>query len=250
MRRRAIGWTLSIGLLAAAASQAEPLEEVRSRLAALQSDQPIRLVVDVQIQHRGTAPLHYNKVTERGTARFAYGPDGVKSLTQKWNKGTTHASIWTSGNPDDSDIPLLDFEEAESIANPAGALVTLLQDATLVSDSPAEWEGKAARLLVVRPAQLSEPEAAAAGSPATRRNPFSGEVKLWLDESGAPLGLEGALALRLGPAIQATQLHKVTFQQVEGRLLAAEIQEDFESTALAVLRGRDTRTLKIGVDRR
>lgn len=62
--------------------------------------------------------------------------------------------------------------------------------------------------------------------------------------------MEGDLEVRFGPALRGTQHQKLIFQQIEGRLLAAEVQETIENTALGVLHGRDTRTLKVKVDQR
>ncbi|MES1242948.1 MAG: hypothetical protein ABUT39_15135 [Acidobacteriota bacterium] len=52
---------------------------------------------------------------------------------------------------------------------------------------------------------------------------------------------------RLGPALQITQLLALTYQQVGGRLLADEVHEDYRSTAVALLRGKDRKTLKVRV---
>ncbi len=71
------------------------------------------------------------------------------------------------------------------------------------------------------------------------------EVKVWLDETGAPLAMERSFETRLGPALDATQLQSLTFQQVGGRLLVAEARQSYSGTALAVLRSRDTKKIKV-----
>ena len=68
------------------------------------------------------------------------------------------------------------------------------------------------------------------------------------EASGVPLGMEQWAEIRFGPALMVAQHQTLTFQQVGGNLLVAEVDEWFESTALKVLRGRDTRKMKVRVE--
>jgi hypothetical protein len=105
------------------------------------------------------------------------------------------------------------------------------------------WQNQPARLLVIRPGPL-----AAGDGPRESPERLVTEAKIWLDAGGSPLALERSMELRLGPALQVTQHQMLTFQQVEGRLLAARSEETYSGTALAVLHSKDEKKMKITVD--
>ncbi len=245
MSTKALAWTLAGGLLLAASAKAEPLDDLRTRLSALRSDQPIRLLVDVKLERRGSAPLHLRKTRLKGEATVVYGPDGVKSLEQKWLSSKTELSLWTSGKGNSSEPHLLDMEEAETLANPVETLDVILDGATLLQDRPVDWNGRPARLLVIRPALFARPGA----GPDDDAGPLSGEVSIWLDDSGDPLALERATEIGI-PGLRFTQHQLFTFRQDDGRLLVAEAEERTQSRTLGVHRGQETRSMLVSVDHR
>lgn len=251
MNRKTLAWMLAGGLLFVGATTAEPLDDVRSRLSALRTDQPVTFTVEVELKHKGSAPLHLNRKKERGRTEVRFGPDGVRVRDKKKVTGFTHLSLWRDADADsEGAIPLLDEEEALGLADPAGKLETALQGAELLEDKEVTWRDRPARLLVIRPAEIIQAEREMrkqVGEPPAEgmAAPFGGEVRLWLDESGVPLAMEQWAELRFGPALMVAQHQELTFQQVAGRLLVAEVDEWFESTALKVLRGRDTRKMKV-----
>lgn len=239
MKTKALAMALTGMILFAGSGKAESLEEVRARLSTLRNDQPIRLRVDVTVEHRGSAPLHLNKNSRSGVATVSFGPDGVKLIEQKWLHKSTFASLWRSSKPRDEEMTLLDFEEACDLGDPVEALDLALTDAILIEDRTDTWRGRTARLLVVRPARLEAHQDS---------SPLVTEVRLWLDADGIPLGMERSSEFHLGSVAKATQVLTFTYQQVDGRLLTDEVREDFQSTALAVLRGKDKRTMKVRVE--
>ena len=251
MKIKTLAWMLAGGLLCVGAATAEPLDDVRSRLSALRTDQPVTFTVDVELKHKGAAPLHLNRKKERGRTEVRFGPDGVRVRDRKKVTGFTHLSLWRDADADSEEaIPLLDAEEALGLADPAGTLETALRGAELLEDKQVTWRDRPARLLVIRPAEVIEAEREMreqVGEPPAEgmAAPFGGEVRLWLDESGVPLAMEQWAELRFGPVLMVKQHQELTFQQVAGHLLVAEVDEWFESTALKVLRGRDTRTMKV-----
>jgi hypothetical protein len=114
-----------------------------------------------------------------------------------------------------------------------------------VSEEAATWQGRPARLLVLR-SNLPVTEGTGAGTlPAGTRSPFLEEAKIWLDESGLPLALERSLEAKLGPVLKATKLWTLTFHSVDGRLLVANAEAVYSGTALAVMRTRDHKTMKV-----
>lgn len=244
MKRQALGWILFGSLWISGSLTAEPLSDLRTRLAALRSEEPMRIEVDVELKHRGSAPLHLNKTKRRGKATVHYGPKGVRRIDQRWTESSTRLSFWKKSKVE-TETPLLDDVEAEDLADPAGMMDLLLSEATLLSDESVTWQGQPARLLVIRP----HPIAAARNEEAPPRqsgpSPLDLEAKIWLSESGDPLALERSMEFRLGPALSVTQQQTLTFQQVEGRLLVAEAWETYNGTGLAVLHGRDDKKMTV-----
>jgi hypothetical protein len=244
---KVLGWLLTGGLMVASVLPAQPLDPLQARLAVLRSDQPIRLKVDVELTHRGSAPLHLNGTKKRGRAIVVYGPHGPEVREQRWRETTHRFSAWAQSKAE-VETPLLDEGEAGDLVDPAGMLALLLRGATVLSDEEVTWQGQPARLLVIRPdllaAERQDERKTAEGNPER----FVIEAKIWLDAGGSPLALERSEELRFGPALQVTRHQALTFQQVEGRLLAARAEVTYAGTALAVLRSRDEKKMKITVD--
>lgn len=239
MNGRALGWTLAGGLLMSSLLSAQPINDLTNRLASMRNDQKTRIEVEIELRHRGSAPLHLNKEKKRGKAVIESGPEGVKKVTARWLTNGTFFSLWRDQKREDEG-PLINDTEALDLVNPAGMMEAFLSEATLLSDESVTWKGKPARLLVVRPT-LPDGKEPAEGEPL----PFATDAKVWLDENGVPLAMERGFELRLGSALSVTEHQAFTFQQVGGRLLVAEARETWSGTGLAVLRGRDDRKLKV-----
>ena len=243
MRRQAWIEIVFVGLLVSSPLVAEPLSDLRTRLATMRSDQPIRMEMDIELKHRGSAPLHLNKEKRRGRAVVDYGSRGVEMIEQRWLGSSTRISVWRKGKGE-TEMPLLDEGEAHDVADPADMLDFLLKDATLVTDEAATWQGQPARFLLIHPLEANrkgEEAPAKGGDP----NPFTLEAKIWLNDSGVPLAMERSVEIRLGAALSVTEHQTFTFQQVGGRLRAATVDETYSGTGLAVLHGRDDKKIKV-----
>ncbi|HEX5715696.1 MAG TPA: hypothetical protein VF179_06020 [Thermoanaerobaculia bacterium] len=203
----------------------------------MKNEQKTRIEVEIELRHRGSAPLHLNKEKRHGVAVVEAGPKGVRTITSRWLGTSTHFSAWGK-KKSENEAPLLNDVEALDLVNPAGMMETFLNEATLLSDEKVTWQGQPARLLVVRPALLQPKDGTA---PA----PYAIETKVWLDENGVPLAMERGFELRFGPALSVTENQSFIFQQVDGRLLVAEAEETWSGTGLAVLHGRDDRKMKV-----
>lgn len=221
---------------------AEPINDLMTQVAAMKNDQSTRIEVEVELRHRGTAPLHWNKSKRRGVSVIESGPEGVKKITSRYLSNGSLFSFWRKPRKDET--PLMDDVEAETLVNPAGMMEAFLSEATLLSDENVTWQGRPARLLVVRPA-LFEPRNGKKAPAEDEPSPFAAEAKVWLDENGVPLAMESEFDFRLGPALSVTERQELTFQQVDGRLLVAEARETYSGTGLGVLRSRNDRKLKV-----
>jgi hypothetical protein len=248
MNRKALGWLVTGGLMFASTLTAQPLNDLQARLATLRNDQPIRLKVDVELRHRGSAPLHLNRTKQRGRAIVIYGPFGPEVREQRWLETGSRFSFWRKSKIQ-VEAFLVDEGEAHDLIDPAGMMELLLERAALLSDEEVTWQGQPARLLVIRPGPFAaerEDESEAGRKDEPER--FITEAKIWLDASGSPLALERSVEIRLGPALKVMQRQTLTLQQVEGRLLAARSEETYSGTALAVLRSRNEKKMKVTVD--
>jgi hypothetical protein len=244
MKMKPLRWILAGGLLISSHLSAQPLNDLQARLADLRNEQPIRLKVDVELKHKGTAPLHLNSEKLKGTAVVDYGPSGVKVKKTKSRGEITQASIWRDAK-DREHEDLVTADEALGLVHPAAILELALNDSTLVSDGTATWQGRPARLLVL---QLSELRKVQAEAPADGPlPPVFGETRIWLDESGMPLAMERSGQLLLGPALKVDVREAVEFQQVAGRLLVAKAEETYSGSALVLLRGKDSKKMKVTV---
>jgi hypothetical protein len=243
MNRQVLRIAIAGGLLISSALAAQPLRDLQDRLAAVRSDQPIRVKVDVELQHRGTAPLHLAADKQRGRVIIDAGVWGIRVREQKRSGSTSNFSIWRSKKETDPD-PLIDDVDALALIDPAGWIGSLLKESDLVDDQMAVWEGREARLLLIRPSDLpTELAASRKGEP----KPAVVEAKIWLGADGLPLALERTGELRL-PGLTTTEYQTFTFQQVGGRLLVARSTETFSGTALVALRGSDVKKMKVTVD--
>lgn len=235
-----VGPLLAAGAASAQAS-AEPLSDLTARLAALRSDAPLRVEVEVEQKHRGSAPLHLRRTKQVGGAVIEWGPRGVESLEQWWFGTGARLTVWERAQRRpviDEDDRVLSEQEAAELADPAGTLGELLASATLLADEPSSWEGRAARRLTIRPAPLAPRDAKERGR--DREEPGALELRLavWLDEAGEPLAVERSVDFAAGP-LSAQQRQTLVLGMVDGRLVVSEMRETWTGQAVALLRGRD-----------
>jgi hypothetical protein len=243
VRRQTWSGIVFVGLLVSGPLAAEPLSDLRTRLAAMRSDQPVRMEMDVELKHRESAPLHLNKEKRSGRAVVDYGSRGVQMIEQRWLGSSTRISVWRKGKGE-TEMPLLDEGEAHDVADPVDMLDFLLKDAALVTDEAATWQEQPARFLLIDPleANRKDEDAPAKGSDP---KPFTLEAKIWLNDSGVPLAMERSMEIRLGAALSMTEHQTFTFQQVEGRLRAVRVDKTYSGTGLAVLHGQDDKKIKV-----
>ena len=237
---QALRWILAGALLVSSPAMAQPLNDLQARLAGLPKELPSRVKVDVELRHKGTAPLHRNNTKMRGEAILVNGRFGAEVRQQKWTKSGSRFSFWKE-DEDNGDIPLVTEGEAEDLIDPVGVMADLLEGAELVSDEAVTWRDRPARLVTFRLSRPELKEAEAKGAPL----PIDESAKIWLDESGLPLALERSAAARLGGVAKVAERRTLTFRTVDGRLLVDEVEAEYSNEALAVLRGRDFKKMKV-----
>lgn len=247
MISQALRWIVAGALLAAGPvlaqtqAQAQPLSDLQARLAGLPKELPSRVKVDVELRHKGTAPLHRNNKKMRGEAVLVNGRFGPEVRQQKWTQTGSRFSLWKA-DEDQAEIDLVTEGEAEDLMDPVGVLAGLLDGAELVGEEAVTWRDRPARLVTFRLSRPELKEAEAKGSPSL---PIDESAKIWLDDSGLPLALERSAAARLGGVAKAAERRTLTFRSIGGRLLVDEVEAEYSNEALAVLRGRDFKKMKV-----
>jgi hypothetical protein len=239
MNGQALRMAVAGSLLISSVLMAEPLKDLQDRLTAARSQEPIRVAVEVEILHRGKAPLHLSDAKLRGRVLVDADPRGVHMWEQK-------SSSW--GSAENIPRQLLAEDDARALFDPAGWLGVFLTESTLVEDKESSWEGKPARLLVVRPPDLPVELEVGKTSEEGEPLPVVYETKIWLGPDGLPLALERTALLRL-PGLETTQHQSLTFQQAGGRLLVAQSTETFSGSLQTGMHGgSDTKTMKVTVE--
>jgi hypothetical protein len=243
---QALRWIVAGALLAAgsvmpAAAQPQPLTDLQARLAGLPRELPSRVKVDVELRHKGSAPLHRNDKKMRGEAVLVNGRFGPEVRRQKWTQTGSRFSFWKA-DEDQAEIDLVTEGEAEDLMDPVGVMADLLDGAELVGDEAVTWRDRPARLVTFR---LSRPELKEAESQGASPPPIEENAKVWLDETGLPLALERSASVRLGGVAKAAERRTLTFRSVDGRLLVDEVEAEYSNEALVVLRGRDFKKMKV-----
>jgi hypothetical protein len=236
--KKQTGWWSLIGFLLVTGSlSAEPLQDLKARLDALRSDQPLKVSVDVKFHHKGSGLLRWNDSKMQGTALVLQGRNGVEVREKQWWGNTRKVSFGDESKSRlETETPLVDIFEARDLIDPAGMMSSLLEEATLVSDEMSVLDGNPARLLVIRPRL-----ATANGDSKV----LTLEANIWLNEAGDPIALERWMEFRLGPALRVKERQMMTFQLAGGRLLGLESRETYSGKALAILRGADAKTMKV-----
>jgi hypothetical protein len=225
----------------AAPTLADPLEELRAALPDLRAAPGTRLKVDVAFAHQGVAPLHWSGAVRRGQATVVLGKRGAHVRRERWVGTEGRASVWGEGG--ESDTHLLEPETAGDLIDPAGALLVMLDGATLLEEKETERDGAPVRQITFRPGHLASDGARHPAPPADGRLPVGLAATVWVDASGVPIAMERSFTLRLGPALDLVTHQMVSYQRVDGHLFAVEASEDYTGSALFVLRGRDARRM-------
>src|SRR4051812_50079569 len=126
---QALRMAVAGGLLISSVLAAEPLKDLQDKLASARSGQPIRVKVDVALEHQGKAPLHLNDVKEHGRVIVAAGPWGVEIREQKRIGSSTHLSLWRSPGktaPGEAAGPVVGGEGGGEVGGAAGGVSPFL----------------------------------------------------------------------------------------------------------------------------
>ena len=211
------------------------LGDLRATLQHLQSDQTLRARVEIKIRRSGG---------ESGNPKRSVGDSSVivesggHGLRMTWSveqiEQSRRAAAEKRAHPDaaSSDVATLTALEAEDALDLLDASEPLrrgLEGVTLLEDKPDFYNGKPARLLIIRPDLRLEEE----GRKALKD--CDANLKLWLDSAGQPVGMDRDLRLRFSKYFLSYRVHDEEvreFQFAGGRLIVARSQHDNSGSGL------------------
>ena len=214
---------------------ADGLTDVRATLQKLQSDQPLRARVEMKTRRLGGESDKQKQSQTISTVIVESGPQG---LTLSWSpeqiKQSRKAAWAETANPDapKSDLATLKAlaaGEALGLLDAADLLRRRLEKAVLQEDKRDNYQGKPARLLVIKvDLSLDEEERKALKSSAAI-------MKLWLDGDGVPLAMERDIQAKFSKFLIGFRVHEHEtreFQRAGGRLVVTRASKDSSGSGL------------------
>jgi hypothetical protein len=208
---------------------ADGLTDVRATLQKLQSDQPLRARVEIKTRRSGGESDKQKQSQGTGTVLAEIGPQG---LTLSWPPDQVRQSrkaAWAETvNPDapKSDLATLKSlagGEALNLLDAADPLRRRLEKAVLLEDKRDTYQGKSARLLVIKiDLGLDEEERKALKS-------SEATLKLWLDGDGMPVGMERDIQAKFSKFLIGFRVNEHEtreFQRAGGRLVVTRSSKD------------------------
>jgi hypothetical protein len=222
-------------LIAPARLFADGLTDVRATLQKLQSDQPLRARVEIKTRRLGGESNKQKQSQAISTVIVESGPQG---LTLSWSpeqiKQSRKAAWAERANPDapESDLATLKAlaaGEALNLLDAADPLRRGLEKAALQEDKRDNYQGKPARLLVLKvDLGLDEEERKALKS-------SEAIMKLWLDGDGVPLAMERDIQAKFSKFLIGFRVHEHEtreFQRAGERLVVTRASKDSSGSGL------------------
>jgi hypothetical protein len=214
---------------------ADGLTDVRATLQKLQSDQPLRARVEIKTRQSGGESDKQKQSQAISTVIVESGPQG---LTLSWSpdqiKQSRKAAWAERANPDAPKTDLATLKalaagDALNLLDAADPLRRGLEKAVLQEDKRDNYQGKPARLLIVKvDLGLDEEERKALKS-------SDAILKLWLDWEGVPLAMERDIQAKFSKFLIGFRVHEHEtreFQRAGGRLVVTRASKDSSGSGL------------------
>lgn len=214
---------------------ADGLTDLRATLQKLQSDQVLRARVEIKTRRSGGESDKQKQSQAISTVVVESGPQG---LTLSWSpdqiKQSRKAAWAERANPDapKSDLATLKAlaaGDALNLLDAADPLRRGLEKAVLQEDKRDNYQGKPARLLILKvDLGLDEEERKALKS-------SEAILKLWLDGEGVPLAMDRDIQAKFSKFLIGFRVHEHEtreFQRAGGRLVVTRASKDSSGSGL------------------
>jgi hypothetical protein len=226
----------SLLLLAAPAfAFADGLSELRATLLKLRSDQPLRARIEVKTRRKGGESDQQSQAQGTTTVIAESGPQGLQlGWSPEQIRQARQTAREDAANPDAphagiSALTALDAEKALNLLDDAETLSTFLEKSVLLEDKPDSYQGKPARLLVIRPDLHLDQE----GRKALKSSELA--FKIWLDGDGVPLAANSSVELKFSKffiSFRVSEHETREYQCAGGRLVVTRVSRDVSSGGL------------------
>lgn len=182
---------LAVILLLAPSLRADGLSDLRASLKGLPAKQPIKAEVACQVWNRTGKGKQPKIVQGRAVVTVEDGPSGLKLGWDKAELDRIQASTKAKDAGPEQAMAALKAEKAEALLDAAKDLLHDLEGAALQEDRGDTFNGKPARLLVLK---LDDNDM----DPEDRKHlkSFSHLIRVWMGPDGAPLGAQDQLDMK------------------------------------------------------
>ena len=178
-------------LLLAPALRADGLADLRTALKSLPAKQPVKGTVDCQVWNRTGKGKQPKIVQGRAKGMVEDGPGGLKLGWDKTELDRIQAAAKAKDHGPEQAMAELKAEKAETMLDSAKALLSDLEDAKVQEDRADTFQGKPARLLVLKLDDNDMDE-----EDRKHLKTFSHTLSVWMGPDGAPLGLQEQLDMK------------------------------------------------------
>ncbi len=204
-------------LLLTPALRADGLADLKAALKGLPAQQPIKASVDCQVWNRTGKGKTPKIVQGRVQAKIEAGPAGLKLGWDKAELDRIQAATKAKDHGPEQAMAALKAEKAEALLDSAKDLLSDLEDAKVQEDRADAFQGKPARLLVLKLEDNDMDE-----EDRKHLKTFSHILKIWMGADRVPLGLQDQLDLKGSFFLISFEVHNKatrTFARIGDRLL-------------------------------
>lgn len=226
-------------------AQADALDELRGRLAAMRSDSPLKARVEIRTTGRRGEEGKEKTIERSGSAVVELGRQGLKlswtpqQIAAAQQEAELRAKDEQAPAPNLDSLTLLKAREATALLDYAPPLALLLDGAQLLEQRDEAWQGQPARLLLIQPDFKFNDE--------TRKlvKSHEGELRIWLDPAGLPLAMERRFKLtgsKFFISFTAEERETRQFVRAGGRLVVVQADTENSGSGFGETGSEKTRT--------
>jgi hypothetical protein len=189
-------YALLLLLLAGPTLLADPVADLRVALERFKGLETVKGRVDIQSWNKSGEGKKLKERQSSGQVQVEDGPQGLRlGWTAQQIQAARKDALAKAANPEAAtpnmeSLRALDVADASRMLSYADHLGLMLQGAALLEDRPDTYQGKPARLLVLKPeSRFSAEDKEVIKS-------FEASLRIWVGPDGVPVGLEEATSFK------------------------------------------------------
>ena len=229
--------SLALLLLAAPALFADTLSDLRGALEHLKGQDPVRAKVEIRTWNKNGEGKKSKERVSAGQVQVEDGPQGLRlgwtaAQMQSARKDAQAKAVDPeAATPNLETLKALDAAEASRLLSYADSLGLMLQGAQLLEDKPEAYQGKPARMLLLKP------EARFSAEDKDIIKSFEVSLKVWVGPDGIPLGLEKTLRFKGSKfliSFRGSQAESTSLARVGNRLVAMQCTKETSGSGMGM----------------